>query len=133
MRGIRTAERAEAVAAGTVERDAVPMAADRTVRDVQPSPVDRNEPIDLPLQALTEQRFHAPEIPEALFADVGHERDRARRLHPGPLQRAHDRDEHGQAATVVADARPAQLAPTRDTFTFVSSGNTVSRCEAMTR
>ena len=44
------AERAEAVAAGPLERDAVAMAADRDVGHVHAGAVDRHEAIDLILQ-----------------------------------------------------------------------------------
>ena len=73
----------------------------------EPGAVDRHEAIDAALQSLVEQVLHAAQVAQALFADVADEGDRARRLHVARLERADDGEDHGQAAAVVADARPA--------------------------
>ena len=106
--GLAHAERAEAVAAGALERHAIAMAADRDVGDVHAGAVDRHEAIDLILQRDVEQRLHAAQIAEPFFADVGDEGDRARRLDVGRLHLADDRDQHREAAAIVADAGPSQ-------------------------
>ena len=54
---------------------------------------------------VVEQLLHAAQIAEPFLADVGDERDRARRLDVGLLHLADDRDHHREAAAVVADAR----------------------------
>ena len=95
----------------------------------------RHESIDLPLHRLAEERLHPAQIAESFLADVGDERDRV------PASRTPawfiDRmiaTSTAEAAAVVADARPLeQRCPRRVTLTFVSSGNTVSRCAATTR
>ena len=71
-------------------------------------------------------------LPGPFFADVADEVDGAVRLHAGLLERAHHGENHGEPAVVVADARRASLSPSRFTVTSVPSGNTVSRCPAMT-
>ena len=106
--GFDNAERAVAVPARPLERDAIAQAADRDVRDAEAGAVDRDEAIDLPLHAFVEEILHAAQIAEAFFADRADKRDRARRLDLRLVHRAHDREQHGETAAVVADAGTAQ-------------------------
>ena len=52
--------------------------------------------------------LHAAQIAEPLLADRADECDRARRLNVLPVAARGRRQQHRQAATIVADARPAQ-------------------------
>ena len=108
MNGIHRAERAEAVPAGTLERDAEARASDRDVRDAEPVAVDRHEPIDPVLQRFVEQPLDAAQIAETFFADRANERDRAWRRHAALFSARATAISVGQPAAVVADARPAQ-------------------------
>src|SRR5207244_5804376 len=71
---VRHAERPVAMAARTLERDPITIAADPNVRDSEASAVYGNELIDLSLQAVEEQALHSAQIAEAFFTHVGHER-----------------------------------------------------------
>ena len=105
---VREAEGAEAVTAGSLERDPVAVAADGDVGHVNAGAVDRHERIDLSLHRVVEQRLDAAQIAEPLLADVRHEGNRSRRRHAGVFQRLDDPDEHGQTAAIVADSRSSQ-------------------------
>ena len=106
--GIHDAERSEAVAAGPLERDAEPRAADGDVRHAQPFAVDRDEAIDSVFQRLVEEALHAAQVAEPFFADRGDERDRSRCRHAGLVQRSRDREQIGEPAAIVADAGTAK-------------------------
>ena len=109
------AERAIAVAARSLERHLVPIAAHADVGDAQARAVHRDELIDLSLETLVEQLLHAAQVAEALLADVRDKGDRARRLDVGLVQRADHAEHHGQPAAIVADAGPFQdVAVARD-------------------
>ena len=99
----------------------------------RPDAVNRHEPVDLSFQRVGEQRLDAAQVPESLFTDGADECDRARRPNIRRVERARDREDDGQAAAVVADARTLEDAPSRVTLTSVPSGKTVSRCALNTR
>ena len=99
-------EGAVAVAARPLERDAIAQAADRDVRDPEPRPVNRDEPIDPAFEFLVEEVLDAAQIAEPFLPYRAHERDAARRLDGRRIHGADDAEQNGKAAAVVADAGP---------------------------
>ena len=130
--GVRHAERAVAVTAGPLVRDAIPVAADGAARDAEPGAVDGDEVVDLALVLAREQVAHAAQVAGPFFADVADEEDRAGRgdlLHSGTRARRRA-PRRGRGSRRRCRGRPC-FVPSRFTFTSVPSGNTVSRWPAI--
>ena len=91
--------------------------------------IDTNRSI-CPFIVSPNSAFIAAQVAEPLFADIGDEGDRAGRLHVRLAQGTDDRRQHGEAAAVVADARPPQhvsLARDLDVGVFREHGVEVRR------
>ena len=110
MQRIGHAEGAIAVPARPLEGRAVPLAADPAVGDLQAAAVDRHEPIDRRHALRPEEVLDAPQVAEPLLPHRPDKRDGAWRGDSRLLQRPHDAEQHGQAATIVGDPRSVQPA-----------------------
>ena len=62
----------------------------------------------MPLELLIEEVAHAAQVPRPLFTHIGHEDHAAGGVHMVLLIGASDREHHGEAAAVVADAGGVQ-------------------------
>ena len=118
------------MAAGTFERDAVPLAADAAVGDaVRLVAVDHQHLADTILVlALVQQKLDPAEIPLAFLADVA---DEQHVVLGAELPRVEGADKASSSASPrVSSPTPGaeSRVPSRLTFTSVPSGNTVSRC-----
>ena len=113
------AERAVAVAAGSLEGDAIALRADAADGDVvHVRAVHRDEGADAVLvRALLEQVPHAAQIARPFLADIGDEQQIGAGAHAGGIHRAQPGEQHGERARVVADTgrvEPRSLAPDRE-------------------
>ena len=108
MRGIGDTEGAVAVAAGARKGDAVPKAANGHMRDAEAHAVNRHEAVDLPLQRVGEQRLDAAQVPSPSSPTVPTNVIVPVVSNIAAIQCARDREEDGEAAAVVADARSAE-------------------------
>ena len=131
--GFTRAEGAVAVAAGALVGEAVAEAADPHVGHAEAGAVHGDEAVDLPLEGVVEERLGVPRrIPEALFADVADEGDRALGDHLRLVHGADDADQHGAGrGSRHRCPGPSACVPSFVTSTLVSSGKTVSRWAAM--
>ena len=126
--GIDNAERAVAVAARPVERDAVAFAAHPAGRDVVAvtRTVDRNERPDTILVApLREQVPHAAEGARPFLANVRDEQDVARRTDRGGVHRAGQRQQRCHPLRIVTNPRGREscsVAPHRHIGPFGEHG-----------
>src|SRR5262249_7003190 len=110
--GIGQTEIGEAVATRTFERDPIPVAADSDDCDVRIGVVERNEPIDLPLQRLAKERLHPPQVAESFLTDVRDKRNRAGRSYRRLVHRTNYGDKNREPAAVVADTGSLEHATT---------------------
>src|SRR5687768_11088972 len=108
MDRVGNAERAVAVATGSLVGDAISVAADCTVGRTETCTIDRDEVVDLALQLGREQVSDTPQIARAFLADVADEVNRAGVLDVGALECARNREHDGQAAAVIANARAGE-------------------------
>jgi hypothetical protein len=112
----RQSELLETVAAGARKNHFVAMAPSRLIdHRGDAKPVDRDEAVDVSMVA--EQGFDAPEIAEFLFADGADEHHIAHRRDPVRIDRLDQRQQRGETARVVADARR------QDNAVFLFHGN----------
>ncbi len=127
MNRIGHAERAEAVAAGSFESDAITVAAYADIGNAEACTVDGNEFVDLAFQAVGEQVLGAAEVAQTFFTRVSDEGYGA-----GVFTLA----SFSALMTPSTTTRPRQSSPmpgplsrvpSRVTFTSVPSGKTVSR------
>src|SRR5689334_22706876 len=98
MDRVRHAERAIAVAARPLIRDAIAIAADGAARDAQAGAIDGNEVVDLALVLAREEMPCAAQVAGPFLANVADEDDRAARLDLFHLIRACNRQHDGEAA-----------------------------------
>src|SRR5579862_8393899 len=95
--------------AGPFELDAVAMAAGSQISyAVRLGAVDRNEAVDG--LVVAEQRLDAAQIAQPFLADIADEHDVADSLDAGRVEGAYDRQQIGESARIVADARRVKLA-----------------------
>ena len=126
------AERAVAVAAGSVEGDAVALGADAAGDDaVHVRTVHGDEGADPVLVvALLEQMPHAAQVAWPFLADIGDEQEIGAGAMPAAsiarIQASSTARERVSSPTPGANS----LVPSRRTVTSVPAGNTVSRCAA---
>jgi hypothetical protein len=85
--------------------DLVAIAAHGADGELVPGTIRRDEVVDLSLQFLLEQMPHTSKVARPLFADVTDEVDRSGGLDVRCLKGARDREDDGQPAAIVADAR----------------------------
>src|SRR5262249_46526976 len=112
-----------------LECDAIPMAAYADDRDLRISVVERHESVDLSFHGVAEERLHAAEVAKAFLSNIRDECDCAGRPDSGLVQPATDRDEHLQAAAVVADSWTLQhLTASRDLDVGLFGENCVEVC-----
>src|SRR5450432_3718213 len=105
MNRIGVSERPEAMAARTRKGHLVAIAADTNPSHVQPRAINRDEVVDLALEAHVEKMLHAAQIAKALFADIRHKRDRSWRYHLRLIQRADHSNQCGQPAAIIRNSR----------------------------
>src|SRR5260221_8162310 len=110
---IHQTERAVAVAAGPLERDAVPLAADTGARDAaRLVAVDRDHlPDAILVLALRQQVLDAAQVPLAFLADVADKEDVARHRELRRVERPDEREDEREPTRVVADAGRHETCP----------------------
>ena len=105
MNRIGDAKGAVTVATRPFVRHAITFAADAVMLEVQPDPVDGDEIVDSPLQAVREQVPRPTQVSLPFLTDVADEIHGAGGLHVRALKGARNGQHHGETATVIPDAR----------------------------